>query len=73
MAKLISGILTLIVGIILTIAGNSINSDPSTQLVSLLSGKGSNPGMPLIIIGVILIVIGVILLVAYFMGKRKAK
>ena len=73
MAKLISGIILLIVGVILAIIGNSMNNDLATKLTSVLSGGSSNPGTPLIVIGIILIVIGIVLLVMHFISKKKEK
>lgn len=53
--------------------GISTNNNATAQLAGLLSGNGTNPGMPLIIVGVILMIVGALLAVFHFVGKKKEK
>lgn len=69
--KLVVGIISLVVGLILLIMGVSTNNSTTAQLSSLLSGNGTNPGTPLIIIGVILMIVGAILAIFHFVSQKK--
>ena len=67
----IGGIILSIIGGLLTILGVAANSSNDLKLISFLSGNGTNPGMPLIIIGIILLAGGIALIV--FASKKKQK
>lgn len=65
----VGGIILIIIGALLALLGFAANNSGEAQLVSFLTGNGTNPGTPLIIIGVLLIVVGVVLVV--LAGKKK--
>ena len=67
----VGGIILTIIGALLAIFGVAANSSGEAQLVSFLSGNGTNPGTPLIIIGVILIAVGVVLIVLSCKKKKE--
>ncbi len=65
----IGGIISIVLGGLLTVLGFAVNSTPDAKLLSFIAGKGTNPGTPLIIIGIILVAGGIALV--YFAGKKK--
>ena len=67
----IGGIILIVLGALLAILGIAVNNTQDAQLLSFISGNGTNPGTPLIIIGVLLIVGGIALVI--FAGKKKKK
>ena len=67
----IGGIILIVLGALLAVLGIAVNNTPDAQLLSFISGNGTNPGTPLIIIGVLLIVGGIALVI--FAGKKKKK
>ena len=67
----IGGIILIVIGALLSILGIATNSSGDAQLVSFLSGNGTNPGTPLIVIGVLLIIGGVVLIVLAAKKKKK--
>ncbi len=67
----VGGIILIVLGVLLAVLGFAVNSTPDAQLLSFIAGKGTDPGTPLIIIGILLIVGGIALVV--FAGKKKKK
>lgn len=67
----VGGIILIVLGALLSILGFAVNSTPDAQLLSFIAGKGTNPGTPLIIIGILLIAGGIALVI--FAGKKKKK
>ena len=67
----IGGIILIVLGAILSILGIAVNSTPDLKLLSFLIGKGTNPGTPLIIIGLLILIGGVVLLVFGLKKKNK--
>ncbi len=65
----IGGIISIVLGGLLAVLGFAVNSTPDAKLLSFIAGKGTNPGTPLIIIGIILVAGGIALV--YFAGKKK--
>lgn len=59
----VGGIILIVLGCLLAILGFAANSSDELQIVSFLSGHGTNPGTPFIVIGVILIIVGVLLII----------
>ena len=68
---IISSIILYILGAISTIFGIVMNNDVEAQVVSILSGSGSNPGTVFSVIGVILLIVATILLVLGITKKKK--
>lgn len=66
---LVFGIISLVIGALITYYGFALNSDPSARLASLIASGNTNPGLPFIVIGVVLIVIGIVLLILRFSKK----
>ena len=64
-------IILIVLGVLLAVLGFAVNSTPDAQLLSFIAGKGTDPGTPLIIIGILLIAGGIALVV--FAGKKKKK
>ena len=67
----VGGIILIVLGALLSVLGFAVNSTPDAQFLSFIAGKGTNPGTPLIIIGILLIAGGIALVV--FAGKKKKK
>lgn len=67
----VGGIILIVLGALLAILGFAVNNTPDAQLLSFIAGKGTNPGTPLIIIGVLLIAGGITLVI--LAGKKKKK
>ena len=67
----VGGIILIVLGALLAILGFAVNNTPDAQLLSFIAGKGTNPGTPLIIIGILFIAGGVALVV--LAGKKKKK
>lgn len=69
--KILAGIISAVVGIILVIVGMSKNADPMAQVESVLSGGGTNPGTIFIVIGLILLALGIVLVVLDVLKNKK--
>ena len=67
----VGGIILTVLGGLLAILGLAVNSTPDAQLLSFIAGKGTNPGTPLIIIGILLVAGGVTLIVLATKKKKK--
>ncbi len=67
----IGGIILIVLGFLLSVLGFAVNSSPDAKLLSFIAGKGTNPGTPLIIIGILLLVGGIALII--FAMKKKKK
>ncbi len=65
----VGGIVLIVIGALLFILGLAVNSTPDAQLLSFIAGKGTNPGTPLIIIGILMIAGGIALVI--LSGKKK--
>jgi len=63
---LVSGIISIVLGIILTLAGNARNQDPFAFVQ-----YGPNPGGGLITFGVLFIIAGIVILALRFWKKHR--
>ena len=70
---MILGIILILAGIISIVVGVAQNNDLASQIESIFSGSGANPGDIWIIIGVVALIVGVVLLIVGFMKKNKSK
>ena len=63
----------MVAGVVSIIVGSNMNNSIASQLESIFSGGGANPGTPWIVIGVVVGVVGLVLLIAGLVKKNNNK
>lgn len=67
---ILAGIIAIVFGGGLCVYGYTENNNLANQVISVLSGGGTDPGTPYLISGIVIFIIGVILLLYGFKKKQ---